>query len=298
MYLYHFGLKELPFTLTPNTRLFCELPTFGEALNLVSSAIECGEGFVKIVGEVGTGKTMLGNKLAQRLRPNHPLIHITNPQITPESLYLKIRSALKAKTEQGGQAENTDIELVIQSTVSKYNTLVILVDESQSLGHDTLEAIRFLSNIETEEKKLVQIVLLGQPELDERLKMSNLRQLDQRIAFGYHLKPLTRSEVEHYVNYRLERVCMYPNSLQFTPRAIKALFQYSKGLPRKINVLCHRALMIGYAEGVTLISRRIIALAEQENKPQKKSWLKSAMVRFSLTSVLITSVLQLYGMSP
>ena len=290
MYLYHFGLKELPFTLTPNTRLFCELPTFRAAIDLAYSAIECGEGIVKVIGEVGTGKTMLATKLTQRLEKKHVVIHLKNPQITPELLYEKIIASLSAKGSSSINEGGADIEERVQAAVKNSSTLILLVDEAQSLSHRTLEAIRFLSNIETEKDKLVQILFLGQPEFDERLATNELRQLEQRIAFSYQLQALTLKEVEAYIQYRLEKSCLYPGTLKFTPKALKALYRYSSGLPRKINVLCHRALMIAYSENTTTIDKNTIVQAFKENATKKKHWLKSVFFRFGISSLFVASL--------
>ena len=249
MYLQHFGFKEFPFTLTPNTDYFCNLPTYQEALNVLLVSLRNNEGFIKITGEIGTGKTLLCRKLINSLSDEFMVAYIPNPDMDSSSL----RKAL-AKELGISFPYNIDLHhlsnLLTQKLLKRYKEgkkVVIVVDEAQTMSNQGLETLRLLSNLETESEKLLQIVLFGQPELDKRLQDSKLKQLQQRIVFSYHLRPMTREELEIYLKHRLS-VTGYTQKHLFSKQAFNLLFKASGGIPRLVNILCHKALMVAYGQ--------------------------------------------------
>lgn len=251
MYLEHFNFKDVPFSLTPNTKFYCHLPSHQEALNTILLSLCTKEGFIKIIGEVGSGKTLLCRKLLNTLDEEaFVTAYIPHPDLTPSGLRKALASELgievPAHTDQHGLITLITKQLLKLSSENK--NVVLIIDEAQTIPRDTLEAIRLLTNIETESTKLLQIVLFGQPELDERLNKTNLRQLRQRISFSYHLTPIARRDLNAYLCHRLS-VAGYTYGTLFSKPACDKLFKASKGIPRLINILCHKALMVSYGEG-------------------------------------------------
>ena len=251
MYLKHFALTSLPFALTPNTNFFCALPSYQDALNVILLNLEQGEGFLKITGEVGLGKTLLCRELLNRLSKNVRPAYLPNPKLTPVEFHLAFASELGIAGEAG--LDQHTMQQNIQKKLIEIHaggqSVVLIVDEAQAMSDDTLEALRLLTNLETESTKLLQVVLLGQPELDQRLSATNLRQLQQRITFSYLLSPLTPDELDAYLAYRVN-VAGYKRGLLFNQAAKELLYKASNGVPRIINVLCHKALLAAYGMGV------------------------------------------------
>ena len=207
MYLGHFKLKELPFSLTPNTNFYCELPTYQEALNVLLLGLKQGEGFIKITGEVGTGKTLLCRLLLNALDASFMTAYIPNPDQNADSLRLSLAHELGLDADPKVPPYAL-LNMITQRLLALHQAniqTVLIIDESQSLPDDCLEAIRLLTNLETEEKKLLQVVLFGQPELDVKLNQHALRQLKQRITFSYRLKALNKHELENYLYHRLAK---------------------------------------------------------------------------------------------
>ncbi len=250
MYTEHFGLRELPFTLTPNTHFFLNMPTHHEALNLMLVALASGDGFVKVVGEVGTGKTLLCRKLLNALdSEEYVTAYIPNPYLSPDEFRKSF--AQEIGLEVVG-LEHFDLLNAINRRLielAKDNRkVVLLIDEAQAIPEETIEALRLLTNLETESAKLFQVVLFGQPELDELLGQQSLRQLLQRITFSYQLRHLDQEAVEHYIDQRIQRAGFEGMSL-FKRDAAKKIAQASGGTPRLINILSHKALLAAYGKG-------------------------------------------------
>jgi MSHA biogenesis protein MshM len=263
MYLDYFELNEFPFTLTPNTKFFCTLSTHSEALNVINVSLENGEGFIKIIGEVGTGKTLLCRKLLNSLDAEKYIsVYIVNPNLDCSAFYEAILKELgvpyNKKTDQHELLLALSDKLLSLYKSNKH--VIVIVDEAQGLPDKTLEALRLLSNIETESSKLLHIVLFGQPELEVRLNKPKLRQLKQRIAFSYQLRRLNLREIEDYLHFRLKTAGFNYNRL-FTRAAHKLLFTASTGIPRLINVLCHKALLAAYGYGEKRITAKTMLLA-------------------------------------
>ncbi|WP_026376628.1 ExeA family protein [Aestuariibacter salexigens] len=278
MYLYHFGLKELPFTLTPNTSYFFGLPSHKEALNVLITALKTGEGFIKVTGEVGTGKTLICRKLLNELPQHFHTAYIPNPYLSPPELRRAVASELGVElTEQADPQEFTQrIQQRLIDIHKQRKAVVLIIDEAQALPVESIEALRLITNLETESNKLLQVVLFGQPELDDKLALPELRQLKQRITFSYALRLMDADQLYQYVRHRLH-VAGYTGPELFTKPLCKALFKASKGTPRIVNVLCHKVLMLAYGEGQTSLSRRYIMLAakdtEAASSPGQTYWL-------------------------
>ncbi len=261
MYLRHFGLRDKPFGLTPDTDYFVPLEGHREALEVLRVALDEGEGFIKVVGEVGTGKTMLCRKLLATLGPGYETAWLPNPPSSP-------RGVLAAVAQDLGIAlEDASVHRVIEQVNERVLEIhrsgrqaVLVVDEAQSLPVHSLEVIRLLTNLETERSKLLQVVLFGQPELDERLAGHALRQLRQRISFSARLQPLGRGDTRGYVAHRLS-VAGRSGDVPFTRGAIGALHRASGGIPRVVNLLGHKAMMAAYGRGEAKVRRRHVRRA-------------------------------------
>lgn len=250
MYTDHFGLSELPFTLTPNTHFFLNMPTHHEALNLMLVALAGGDGFVKVVGEVGTGKTLLCRKLLNALDcDDYVTAYIPNPYLSPDEFRKSF--AQEIGLDVSGLEHFDLLNAINQRLIElahEQRKVVLLVDEAQAIPEETIEALRLLTNLETESAKLFQVVLFGQPELDELLGKQSLRQLLQRITFSYELSHLDGEAVEHYIDQRVQRAGFNGMSL-FKRDASRKIAQASGGTPRLINILSHKALMAAYGKG-------------------------------------------------
>ncbi|WP_429179278.1 ExeA family protein [Aeromonas salmonicida] len=264
MYLNHFGLQEAPFGLTPNTGFYYGLPPHEEALQVLNWALAQGEGFIKVTGEVGTGKTLLCRKLLSELGSEaHPvrLAWLPNPHLTPAELRTALALELGLSVREGAELDLTDrIHRHLISLHQQGSRVVVLIDEAQALPDETLEAIRLFGNLETESNKLLQIVLFGQPELDARLAKPHLRQLRQRIGFSYCLRPLRFDETRAYLEHRLQ-ISGYRGAPLFAGYAMRLLWRASRGIPRLINILAQKCLMLAYGQGARQIDSRLVRLA-------------------------------------
>ena len=301
MYLEHFKLKKPPFTLTPNTDFFCELPTHQEALTVLMLSLQQGEGFIKIVGEVGTGKTLLCRILLNNLTDDYVSAYIPNPDQTPNSLRFAVARELgieaKKNWTQYQILEAINLHLLELHRANK--KIVLVIDEAQALSKSCLEAVRLLTNLETEEQKLLQVVLFGQPELDANLEHYGLRQLKQRITFSYHLQPLGRKEQDRYLSHRLARAG-YTYGTLFTDGALKRLYRASSGMPRLLNILCHKALLVAYGQGKTIVDahavKRAIADTESISQPFGLNSLLMYLGFGTLTAGVLLTMYWNYGL--
>ncbi len=269
MYLNHFGMAQAPFGLTPNTAFYVDLPTHQQAMEVLQVALAQGEGFIKVTGEVGTGKTLLCRKLLHEAPAHWALAYLPDPNVSP--LELKWALALELGLKQSANIDGAQLSQLLQRQLmllaAQQKQVVLLIDEAQALPDDTLEALRLLTNLETEQRKLLQVVLFGQPELDRRLASYQFRQLRQRISFSYQLSVLNRQQVQCYVQARLQ-VAGVTQPL-FLPWAQWLLWHYSRGIPRLVNILAHKALMLGYGKGLATIGVRQVWLAVQDTEDAK-----------------------------
>lgn len=275
MYLKHFGLIELPFGITPDTSFTYSVQYHQEALNTLLLALDQGEGFVKISGEVGSGKTLLCRRLLQTLTDGWVTAYLPNPNLDANTLFMALAEELGVKNAAGLDQYHLvrRINLVLLDFARAKKKVVFCIDEAQAMPIETLEALRLLSNLETEKRKLLHIVLFGQPELDEKLHRPEVRQLLQRIAFHYRLGVLKKSEIAHYVAHRL-RVAGYRGEGLFTPAALRALHRASGGTPRLINILAHKSLMSVFGEGRQMAKVRHVRLARKDTEGARRiGWL-------------------------
>lgn len=272
MYLKHFGLAELPFGITPDTSFTYLVQYHQEALNTLLLALDEGEGFVKITGEVGTGKTLLCRRLLQTLDDGWVTAYLPNPNFDANTLFLALAEELgirdAAELDQYHLIRRINHALLGHARAKK--RVVVCIDEAQSMPLETLEALRLLSNLETEKRKLLQIVLFGQPELDEKLRRPEVRQLLQRIAFHYRLGCLKKSEIGHYVAHRL-RVAGYLGEGLFSGSALRALHRSSGGTPRLINILAHKSLMSVFGEGRQMVKVRHVRAARNDTEGARRA---------------------------
>jgi MSHA biogenesis protein MshM len=265
MYLDHFKFKELPFTLTPNIGFFCNIKGHQEALNTLLFSIKSGEGFIKIIGEVGAGKTLLCRKVLDSLTKEYVSAYIPNPDLTP----IELRRALARELgiDLASLQDQHELLTLINNRLLELNRenkhVVLLIDEAQAIPPESLETLRLLTNLETATTKLLQVVLFGQPELDDRLNQPNFRQLKQRISFSYYLPLMTREDLDSYLFHRLAMAGYTLGSL-FTNKARDILFHTSKGVPRVVNILCHKALLAAYGRGEPKVTHKIMQLAVKD----------------------------------
>jgi MSHA biogenesis protein MshM len=271
-YLKHFGLRELPFGITPDTSYFFACRSIQEALNTLFIAVSNGEGFIKITGEVGTGKTLLCRKFLSTLGPGWVSAYIPNPNLEPRVVLLALAEELGLPGESIG-AHRLDKELTqrLLDIARQGKRVVLCMDETQAMPLATLESVRLLTNLETEKRKLMQVVLFGQPELDRKLASASVRQLRQRITFQYTLKALARHEVADYVAHRLT-IAGYSGAALFSDAALKAIHRASRGVPRLVNILAHKSLLLLYGEGGHRVERRHLRAAAEDTPSASAPW--------------------------
>lgn len=292
MYLYHFGLTELPFSLTPNTHFYFGLPSHDEAMQVLSTALQTGEGFIKVTGEVGTGKTLLCRKLLNEMPDAFEVAYLPNPALSPEEMRYALASELGIRnlSKINQQQLTQKIQLKLLDLNSKGKSVVLIVDEAQTIPWESFEALRLFTNLETESRKLIQVVLFGQPELDEMLKSDRLRQLRQRITFSYQLRSLTKDEVRAYVQHRMA-VAGYRGAELFSNRALSVLFKQTKGVPRLINIVCHKALMLAYGSGDYQIKPKFISHAVADTDGILKTANNSLVVSVTVAITVLVALL-------
>jgi MSHA biogenesis protein MshM len=268
MYESHFGFHEPPFGLTPDPSYFFACPSYEDALNTLLVAAHNGEGFIKIVGEVGFGKTMLCRTFLTRLHepaagsedPSSSAFvtaYLPNPYLDPRGLLVALADEFAVAADP-----KLDLHMLVKLVTTRLMAIaesgkraLVCLDEVQAMPQTTLEAVRLLTNLETEKRKLLQVVMFGQPELEQRLRQRTTRQLLQRITFQYTLEGLRRDEVAAYLDHRV-RVAGYQGETMFTSAAVRILHRASGGTPRLLNVLAHKALMLAFGEGEQEIAGR------------------------------------------
>ncbi len=282
MYTKHFGLTEMPFTLTPDTSFFMNRSGYQDALNVLLVALRSGEGFIKVTGEVGTGKTLLCRKLLKTLGTEYMTVYIPNPYLKPATLFLTIAEELGVACE-AGMDQHFVLREITRALVRFHlrgRPVVICLDEVQAMPLETLETLRLLTNLETEKTKLIQVVLFAQPELNFLLESPSIRQLRQRITFSYELLPLNRAGLASYVRHRLA-VANYDGRDLFSRKALDLLYRGSGGIPRLVNILANKALICAFGRGDIEIRARHVreALADSSEArdwktPRGHRWLQ------------------------
>lgn len=288
MYLDHFGLHQPPFRITPDTSLFYEGADRGDALEALVYTIMTGEGIVKVVGEVGSGKTMLCRMLETRLPEDVIIVYIANPSLSPDNILHAI--ALELNLDITHDDNKFSVMHVLQAFLleqhKKNRRVVVFIEEAQGMPLETLEEIRLLTNLETGQNKLLQIVLFGQPELDENLSEASIRQLRERITHSFYLKPLKTDDTHNYLQFRLAN-SGYRGPDIFTDKAIKEIQKYAHGLVRRINLIADKAMMMAFSEGVHQIAHRHIKCSVQESD---FGTIKKPVIQGFWNPLLITSI--------
>lgn len=249
MYLEHFGLTESPFRITPHTDFFFDGANRGATLDALLYAITHDEGIVKVSGEVGSGKTMLCRVLMERLPDNITLVYLANPSLAREDILYAIADELHLSLPDNARASLVlrTLQDHLITSFSEGRQVVVLIDEAHAMPVETLEEIRLLSNLEANRHKLLQLVLFGQPELNDILARPDMRQLKERITHNFGLEPLVRDDIASYLDFRM-RAAGYRGPSVFTPAALKMIARTSQGLTRRINILADKALLAAYAK--------------------------------------------------
>ncbi|MBX9630982.1 MAG: AAA family ATPase [Burkholderiales bacterium] len=290
MYRAHFGLREPPFGITPDTSFAFSAQAHQEALNTLLVALAAGEGFIKIVGEVGTGKTLLCRRLLATLGDEYVTAYLPNPLLEPRSLLLALGEEFEVAMERDADEHhlNRTLNHALLDQARANRRVVVLIDEAQAMPLPTLEALRLLSNLETEKRKLLQVVLFGQPELDARLDDPAVRQLKQRITFHYRLGGLSRAELRHYIAHRL-RVAGYVGADIFSAPALWALHRASRGVPRLVNIIAHKCLMLVFGQGGHRVRRAHVRAAVRDTPSARRSgfpWVATMLAVVSAGSLI------------
>lgn len=291
MYYEYFGLKQPPFKITPDTSLFFPGGNRGAVLQALIYAVTQGEGIVKVVGEVGSGKTMLCRMLQVELPDNVEIVYLANPSLSPENILHAIAFELKLNVTE------TDNRLKVMNELQNYlldrhaenRQIVVFVEEAQGMPIATLEEIRLLSNLETSQHKLLQIVLFGQPELDQMISTREIRQLKERITYSFQLTPFKTNDVKDYLNSRL-RTCGYRSADVFSPSAVRAITKYSKGLLRRINILADKSLLAAYAGNTHQVTSSHVKIAARDSEFIKNRSILTPVLVATTTLILLVSL--------
>lgn len=298
MYLEHFGLREAPFRITPHTEFFFAGANRGTTLEALIYAITHDEGIVKVSGEVGSGKTMLCRMLLERLPDSVETVYLANPSLSRDEILDALGEELKAQLPEGrGRHHLRALQERLLEIYAAGRQVVVLIDEAHAMPPETLEEIRLLSNLESNRHKLLQIALFGQPELDERLGESGMRQLKERITHNFSLEPLHRKDIAGYLGFRL-RAAGYRGPDLFTPGAVQLISQASEGLTRRINILADKALLSAFTESTHQIDSRQAkaAIRDAQFKPMREAPAKPrAWIGLSIVFLLVAGLSYLAG---
>ena len=312
MYTQFFGLREKPFSLSPDPRYLYLSDSHREALAHLLYGIEQGEGFIAITGEVGTGKTTLCRTLLDRIEPGTEVAFIFNPQLSGLELLQSIAAEFGLETGDRTRRELTEaLNRFLLTKKREGRRVLLIVDEAQVLEREALEQVRLLSNLETNTSKLIQIILIGQPELDTVLEAPDLRQLRQRITVRWKLGALSSSETREYVRHRLRIAAGEAREL-FTDGALREIHRHSRGVPRLVNLLCDRSLLAGYGNGVHQVGLGLVTQVERELKvggahepttaegPHRRRWWRHDAwpVIAGAAAVLVATLLVVVSVAP
>jgi type II secretory pathway predicted ATPase ExeA len=287
MYYNHFGLSQAPFKITPNTEFFFNGGNRGPILEALIYAITHGEGIIKVTGEVGSGKTMLCHMLPRRLPPHVETVYIANPSVSPEEILHTIAFELQLAVNRG--ASRLEVMQALHDFLLKRyaegKRVVVFVEESQSMPLATLEEVRLLSNLETKNDKLLQIVLFGQPELDDNLRQPQIRPLRERITHSFRLEPLAPGEIREYLMFRM-RAAGYRGPDLFSGSVVGGIARASLGLTRRVNLIADKALLAAFSENTHTIRPKHVEAAVRDSEfsqqarrgAEPRSWWGAALV--------------------
>jgi len=258
MYLSFFDLKEQPFNVTPDPKFLYFGESYQDALAYLIYGIRMRKGFVVLTGEIGVGKTTVINALLERLDDSHRIAHLVHSNMSLKDM---LRFVFRDYGLEAGDKSKSELLIALQEYLmrldQKGGNAVLIIDESQNLRSWQLEEIRLLSNIETAKRKLIQIILVGQPELLHLMNSTELRQFKQRVSLHFHLKSLSREESENYIEYRL-KVAGYKGKRIFDDGALDEIYNFSEGIPRLINDICDRALIKACVSGQRKLDKKLI----------------------------------------
>jgi MSHA biogenesis protein MshM len=267
----YYGFTQPPFSLAPNTEFYVEIKPQLECFNVLSYALQAGEGFIKITGEVGTGKTLLCRRLLNSLQDEDIVsIYIPNPALSPEALWRAMGHELGLSvTSLDIYQVQEKIQQSLLSLAQQGRAVVLVVDEAQCIPENSLEALRLISNLETESRSLIQIVLFGQPELDILLAQDRFRQLKQRITYSAELKPMDDASLQHYIQQRMI-LAGYRGMPVFEKKALKLMVKATEGIPRLINIIAQKALLSAFGRGECSVSEAHVRAAVNDTEGAKK----------------------------
>ncbi len=295
MYEEYFGLERPPFKITPDTSLFYDGGKRGDILAALVYAIHRGEGIVKVVGEVGSGKTMLCRMLQLKLPDTVEIVYIANPSVSADDILFVIAHELSLPVVK--EASKHEVMHMLQDYLLQRHMenkqVVLFVEEAQGMPLDTLEEIRLLSNLETDENKLLQIILFGQPELDQNLAQQSIRQLRERITHNFELEPLTRDEIHYYLNFRMRQVG-YTGPELINNTVAKKVEQHSAGLLRRINIIADKILLSAFAEGTHNLSSKHVTAAVNDSSFAQEVERKTSPARWRGLLLLVALIFALY----
>ncbi len=310
MYRRHFGLRELPFGLTPDTSFFFACSSYQEALNILLVAARNGEGFIKITGEVGNGKTMLCRKflatlnrgatsttligtqdeaLAAPQAPRFVTAYIPNPYLEPRSMLMALADEFRVPVDKDADqhALLKGLTKALIDFARNGQRALVCLDEAQAMPLESLEVLRLLTNLETEKRKLLQVVLFGQPELNQHLRHHSIRQLRQRISFQYDLSGLRPEELDRYLRHRLA-VAGFDGETLFSRSAVGKLHRVSGGTPRLVNIVAHKAMMLSYGEGRQQVLAKHVAGAAADTPETRKDWMPWIFAGIAALFILVS----------
>lgn len=289
MYQTFFSLKERPFKLVPNPEYFFMSKSHEEALAHLNYAISQGDGFVEITGEVGTGKTTLCRVFLDGLDEKTEAAYIFNPKLGPKQLLKTINDELGIQSDADDTKDLIDaLNAYLIEKKRQGKTVLLLIDEAQNLAKNVLEQLRLLSNLETNTFKLLQIILVGQPELGELLDSHELRQLGQRITLTCHLTPLSLKEMRQYIEHRLHIAGSKP-AVQFTASAFRAIYKFSGGTPRLVNIICDRSLLTAFCRDQKNINASVVRAAAREltGRAEIKQLQRGSRIKLTLSLTML-----------
>lgn len=298
MYQEYFGLSQPPFRITPDTNLFYSGGNRGAILEALIYAINNGEGIVKVVGEVGTGKTMLCRMLEVELTDNIEVVYLANPSLSPDQIPYAI--AFELKLEIVASSNRLQVMNELQNYLLEKHRqneqVVVFVEEAQSMPLASLEELRLLSNLETGQSKLLQIVLFGQPELDEMIGSTEIRQLKERITYSFQLAPFKTPDIKEYLNARV-RACGYRAGELFTSGSIREVTRYSNGLLRRVNILADKALLSAYATGNKQVKAEHVKVAARDSE-FVSGWQRLRWPLIATATILMLAISTFFIMDP
>ncbi|OFZ87624.1 MAG: hypothetical protein A2V78_08760 [Betaproteobacteria bacterium RBG_16_64_18] len=289
MYLDHFGLNEPPFRITPHTDFFFAGANRGATLEALLYAITHDEGIIKVTGEVGSGKTMLCRVLMERLPKNAETIYLANPSLARDEILFAVADELKV--ELANDRPSRLMRALLEHLIALYaegRRVVVLIDEAHAMPRETLEEIRLLSNLEANRHKLLQIVLFGQPELDDHLNTAALRQLMERITHTFCLEPLVRSDIEGYIDFRM-RAAGYRGPCVFSANALRLIADASEGLTRRVNILADKSLLAAFAANAHAVTVKEVrrAVRDSEFYRARRNWRPYALAAAGIAGGLV-----------